>query len=627
MQVVSLRWKISLILVMVVTLYAALDYGIQRLIIFPSFVELENREAKKDLDRCFEAIRRETYHLDTFNHDWAAWDDTYQFVQDGNTEYATSNLVAQTFVDNGIHLIYVCDTTGKVVWGEIRDIETWKKICLEQFPPLFLPPTHPLLSHDSIDSLLAGVFSTESGPMLVSSRPIVTSTNTGPIQGTLIMGRFLNPDSVETLARQTRVDFQLWPIGGDGMPEQERQILRKVSVDEPLLVDGHEKDTLHIYSIYPDVSGRPALLVRADVAKEISARGRGALQFALLSILAAGMVVLALLFWLLKRTVVGPVEKLTEHVAGIGKSDDLYARLSLNRSDEIGTLAREFDRMVEQLQEARNRLLEQSYQAGMVEMASGILHNIRNTLNPMIVDIDGMRQDLRNAPIEKMALAARELAEGNPSSARRDDLVKFMELGNRELSALIQDTGGRLEEILKRAGHIEEILPDRDRLTQWKQSLEPVSLDKLLGDAVALIPGDLRNVSSVTIAPTVAQVERIHTHRISLLHVVSNLLINAAESIRRAGSLSGKVDIRARLEEVNSVQLLHLEICDNGEGIDSADLDRIFERGFTTKQEGSAGIGLHWCANTIAAMNGRLYAESEGPGYGACFHLMLPVNP
>jgi sensor domain CHASE-containing protein len=612
--------------VVVITLYAALDYGIQRLIIFPSFVELEEKEAKKDLERCFEAIGREIYHLDTFNHDWAAWDDTYQFVQDENTEYATSNLVAETFVQNGLNLIYVCDENGKVVWGEIRDIETWKKIHIEGFPALSLSPAHQLLLHDNVDSAVAGIFSTEVGPMVVSSRPIVTSVNTGPIRGTLIMGRFLNEDAIKTLARQTRVDFYRWPIHGDAMPKREKEILKDINDDAPLLLDAADNNLLHVYATYPDINGKPALFVRADISKEVSAQGIAALRFALLSILVAGIIVLLFLFVLLQRTVVTPVERLTSHVANIGKSDDLSARLSLDRGDEIGTLTREFDGMVEQLKEARNRLLEQSYQAGMVEMASGILHNIRNTLNPMIVDIEGMRQEIRMAPIEKIELAGNELTAGSPSSERKKDLVKFIELSNKKLSTLVLGMGTKLEHVLNRAVHIEEILPDRARLSQWKQSLEKVKLEELLRDAVALVPSDLLDHVSLEIEPQIAEIGSIETHRISVLHVLANLLINAAESVKKTPPFSREINIRGGTEKVDGVQMLHLEIHDNGDGIDATNLDRIFERGFTTKQEGSAGIGLHWCANAMAAVNGRLYAQSKGSGYGASFHLLLPVS-
>jgi two-component system, NtrC family, sensor kinase len=51
----------------------------------------------------------------------------------------------------------------------------------------------------------------------------------------------------------------------------------------------------------------------------------------------------------------------------------------------------------------------------------------------------------------------------------------------------------------------------------------------------------------------------------------------------------------------------------------------LFGRGFSTKKGKTGGIGLHWSANSVAAMGGRMSAESDGPGRGACFHVVLPV--
>ena len=70
--------------------------------------------------------------------------------------------------------------------------------------------------------------------------------------------------------------------------------------------------------------------------------------------------------------------------------------------------------------------------------------------------------------------------------------------------------------------------------------------------------------------------------------------------------------------------LAHVRFTDNGQGIPAEALPRLFERGFTSKARGS-GIGLHWCANTMAAMGGRIHATSDGPGRGACVHLLLPL--
>ena len=62
----------------------------------------------------------------------------------------------------------------------------------------------------------------------------------------------------------------------------------------------------------------------------------------------------------------------------------------------------------------------------------------------------------------------------------------------------------------------------------------------------------------------------------------------------------------------------------NGTGIAMEQMPHLFERGFSTKTRGS-GIGLHWCANTVSAMGGRIYATSPGIGQGACLHLLLPL--
>jgi len=61
-------------------------------------------------------------------------------------------------------------------------------------------------------------------------------------------------------------------------------------------------------------------------------------------------------------------------------------------------------------------------------------------------------------------------------------------------------------------------------------------------------------------------------------------------------------------------------------GIAADNLQRVFDKGFSTKsRETNYGIGLHWCANAIGALGGRIWAASEGLGMGASMHLMLPL--
>jgi two-component system NtrC family sensor kinase len=626
----SLRSKIFLILAVVVALYAAIDYGVQRWIVFPQFIALEQEEAKKDTVRCVEALRREIHHLDLEAHDWAAWDDTYEFVQDRNNEYIEANLNLGSFKTANFNLIYIVNPKGGVTWGQIYDLETEETIQVDEFPKEALPGAHPLLAHETgqtslADTTIAGILMTTRGPMLVASRPILTSNNKGPIRGTIIMGRFLGDDVVETLVEQTRVDFQLWPIQSDSIPPDDTDTLQHITEDAPFFIREGTHGHLSVYTTFADIQGTPALLFRADIPREITAKGATALWAAMISILAAAAAVLLVLGVSLKQTVVDPIRKLTGHVVHLGKTDDLSARLTMQRSDEIGTLAHEFDRMMEQLSEARKKLLEQSYYAGMSEMAIGALHNIRNALNPVTGHIEVLREDLKKLPLGQMQMAQREIIGGNPAPERREDLIRFLALSNESLTTLIGKINDKMAGIAIQSTQIEKILGEHEKFAYRKRLTEKIELGDVLKDSMDMMPMDLRNTVKIKTDASVTEMPRVKAHRISLQHIFVNLLTNAAESIQRTGAVPGEINIYAAVEHVNEAAMVRISIQDNGKGIPKDGLQRIFGQGFSTKQSGSSGLGLHWCANTLASMHGRLYAESEGIGQGAVMHVLIPL--
>ena len=65
---------------------------------------------------------------------------------------------------------------------------------------------------------------------------------------------------------------------------------------------------------------------------------------------------------------------------------------------------------------------------------------------------------------------------------------------------------------------------------------------------------------------------------------------------------------------------------DTGCGFDEVTGEKIFpERVSLRRKDIMSGLGLHWCANALAGMGGRIQAESKGPGHGAEFHVLLPA--
>ena len=92
---------------------------------------------------------------------------------------------------------------------------------------------------------------------------------------------------------------------------------------------------------------------------------------------------LILLLIVLNRVVLEPLARVTRHAVAIGQGNDLMARLNLNSRDEVGRLAREFDRMVERVEQTHRELVDQSFQAGFAELAKGVLHNLGNAMTPL----------------------------------------------------------------------------------------------------------------------------------------------------------------------------------------------------------------------------------------------------
>jgi nitrate/nitrite-specific signal transduction histidine kinase len=95
-----------------------------------------------------------------------------------------------------------------------------------------------------------------------------------------------------------------------------------------------------------------------------------------------GVVVVLLMLVLLDQLVLSPLSRMTERVVDLGRRDDLSVRLDSQRSDELERLALTFDRTADQRAEARRRLSDQSFAAGVAEHASGVMHNLRNTMTP-----------------------------------------------------------------------------------------------------------------------------------------------------------------------------------------------------------------------------------------------------
>ncbi|OGV76056.1 MAG: hypothetical protein A3K19_02400 [Lentisphaerae bacterium RIFOXYB12_FULL_65_16] len=283
--------------------------AIQRWAVYPTFEKLEVDRSREDASRVVEAIRREIHHLGSIAEDWAYWDDTYAFVESHDPAFVKANITWATIEHSaGLNLACICDRQGQVLVGEAYDTDLGGAITLAAFPKESLASIPHLLAGREGGTPANGIMLTELGPLLVVSRPILTSQGTGPVRGTLVFGRFLDAGIVKTLSTQTHVNFELLALDSPRLTAEEKAFIAQLKPNRgEILIDA--SDEPHVYDVVADVQGQPALVVRAGVVRDITTLGWWASLYALgITTVAIMAFVLATALWQAHRERRGGVD-------------------------------------------------------------------------------------------------------------------------------------------------------------------------------------------------------------------------------------------------------------------------------------------------------------------------------
>jgi two-component system, NtrC family, sensor kinase len=619
----SLNAKVMRLLAVVIAILLAGNGLIFAFVILPTFTDLENGAAQQNLQRVQEALLKERDDLARVAHDWSAWDPTYKYVVTPNEDYERQSFTYDVMKDLDLDFIGLYDINGHRVRTQAFDLDTGKETMVAQFTET-LPLDHPLLSQSKPDGV-SGILLTEYGPMLLASFPILQSTREGPVRGSFLMGRLLDAGMIEGLERQTHVTFNLFRIDQGKLESAAEVAAGALRQGQALAFSSEPHDILASYQFVPTLAGGQPLLLRSETPRRISAIGLTTLGVAGLSTLVTSLLVMAVIWLTLTRLIVAPLNRLTTHVLAVGKTGDLTRRIALDRDDEIGVLSKQFDEATAQLDNARRRLLEQSYQSGMSEIAAGVIHNIRNALSPTVVTIGHLSEKVAKPPAAHMDAALNDLRSDSTPPERRQMLLEYVAEAVREMEQRGHDIAAELRSVAEQNRHIEQILQDHTALSMGARQLETVNLAAAVEDAARLVPAQDSTAIDIHVDPELDRMPAILGSSIVVTQILGNLLVNAAEAIRQTGQGKGSIDIDAAIERADERSWIHLTVRDNGAGIDASLLPNLFGRGFSTKKTKTGGIGLHWSANSVAAMGGRMYAESDGPGRGASFHIILPT--
>jgi two-component system, NtrC family, sensor kinase len=606
---VNIRAQVSVLIAGIFVIFGLAAIMIGKLVLMPSFAQLEREDARTAMRRIDHALERTLEQVAVASMDWGNWSDTYRFVQDRNAEFVRANITDVALRQLDVNALLIVDPDNNVVLARDIQLQSEQPLGLDLAALTALPKNFPwhasLLGGHSV----TGLVTTNRGVMLLAASPILDGNGKGAPRGMVLMGRLLNAATVAEIAAQAQAQLTLLPP----IPALN---------DERL----EETDALtQVYRPFDDLYGKPIIAFRVDVPREVSLRGKAAVRVAALSLFAAGVLVLILLAIVLNKVILDPLALITRHAVALGEGGDGSA-LNLQRDDEMGVLAREFDRMVERVTESRMQLVDQSFQAGFAELARGVLHNLGNAMTPIGVRLANLGERLRQAPTEEVEQALMELNSPACEAQRRLDLEEFVRLACQDLAGTVRGAREDVAVMARQTTLVQTMLSEQMRSTRNDHVIEPVRLTELVAQSLEIVPDACRQRLAIESDETLRRLGAVRIARTVLRLVLQNLIINAADAVRDAGKDKGVLRLSAEIVQQDEIQQLHLQCRDDGIGIAPQNLQRVFEKGFSTKSpETNHGIGLHWCANAINALGGRIWAASEGPGRGASMHLMVPL--
>lgn len=288
----------------------------------------------------------------------------------------------------------------------------------------------------------------------------------------------------------------------------------------------------------------------------------------------------------LSKIIVKKIDAINDGVNKIMASNNLALRLGITGSDEAASLAKNFDKMIESLDEQQKRLISAEKTKAFASISSQVAHDIRS-------------------PVAALEMVVKDL--GTLPEAQRNIM--------RSALARIKDIANDLIE-KNRA-----ILNPKQTLTPPEgHDLEIALLSSLVDSLVSEKRIQYRSKIGVDISFQMSEETYGIFSKINIAHfqrMLSNLVNNAVEAMKDRGN----ININLRSDQPWAI----LEIKDDGSGISPEFLEKLGQRGFSNGKIGGSGLGLYHAKSQVESWGGVLEITSV-IGHGTLITIKLKLE-
>ncbi len=255
---------------------------------------------------------------------------------------------------------------------------------------------------------------------------------------------------------------------------------------------------------------------------------------------------------------------------------------------ELDVRTKELEEAICKLREAEAQLVHQEKMASLGVMSAGIIHEINNPLNFAATGLFTLRKKAKHIASEQ--------------KAAYEEVLTDIEEGIDRVKTIVSD--------LRMFTH-----PDTE-------SVDDVDVSEVVTSTLRFLASELKE--NVQVEQLLTPGLTVRANKNKLIHVLTNLVQNSVDALRRKSSNGELAAIR--IESRVASDRVELLVRDNGPGIAPENQPKIFDPFFTTKEVGEGmGLGLSICYRLMQEFGGDLKVDSQ-PGQYCQFSLIFPVR-
>ena len=297
----------------------------------------------------------------------------------------------------------------------------------------------------------------------------------------------------------------------------------------------------------------------------------------------------------------------------LAASEKKYRRLAQRLEIEV-------EKKTKQIQKSQLRMLQQEKMASIGQLAAGIAHEINNPVGFVISNLNTLSDTTREvtALLDAYGKLTTLLSDPDGSTARqiKNQLAVIAErIEEMDLGFIVEDTVNLIGESLDGARRVKTIVDNmRDFTHPSIDTPEKLDINQCLETTLSVLSGNIP--SQVKISCHYGEVPRINGRLREVNQVFFNVLKNALQAVGEKGHIT--------ITTADDEKGVHIHIKDSGPGIPAADMEKLFDPFYTTREVGSGtGLGLFQAYSIVKTHGGHIFANSS-PGKGATFTIRLP---